>query len=167
MLKHTLECIITKNVFGLMYRNKQARSLYTGQRNLYAQAAQYIQNTTPHRTAPHRTASASSNFPHLLPFALSPTFASLIPIYDPLCHRASLLAVALQYKIRTALKRSRHYFIVAARSSFRRSPASTRSALESRRALVDLLILLTTHPKPWNKPQLFSDFAPAALSCLA
>jgi hypothetical protein len=42
----------TKNVFDLMYGNKQARSLYTGQRNLYAQAAQYIQNTAPHRTAP-------------------------------------------------------------------------------------------------------------------
>jgi hypothetical protein len=35
--------------FELKYGNKQARSLYTGQRNLYAQAAQYIQNT--HRTA--------------------------------------------------------------------------------------------------------------------
>lgn len=43
----------TKNVFDLMYGNKQARSLYTGQRNLYAQAAQYIQNTAPHRTATH------------------------------------------------------------------------------------------------------------------
>ena len=39
--------------FELKYGNKQARSLYTGQRNLYAQAAQYIQNTAPHRTAPH------------------------------------------------------------------------------------------------------------------